>query len=87
VVRYTLICADSITIVSADDVTTLKKKVKSRTRRQSAYDVTPRLKSIPTARIKRHAAYGAVVVELAWVKSPFDGNVADFVDPTDKRGD
>jgi hypothetical protein len=83
VVRYTLICVDSITIISAGDT----EKQESLTRRQTAYDITPRLNIIPTARIKCRATNGAIVVELAWVKSPFDGNKADFLDPTDKRGD
>jgi len=84
VVRYTLTCADSITIVSASDT---EKTIESLTRRQSAYDVTPRLKLIPTARIKCHATNGAIVIELTRVKSPFNGNVTDFVDPSDERGD
>jgi hypothetical protein len=64
-----------------------KKKEQKLTRRRGAYDVTPRLDIIPTIRIKCRATDGAIVVEPAGVKSPFDGNGADLVDPTDECED
>jgi hypothetical protein len=86
VVRNTLSCADSVTFAMLSR-RHLKERQSNATWRQSAYDVTPRLQVILTARIKCHAANGAIVVELAWVKSPFDGNKADLVDPTNEGGD
>jgi len=81
VVKYTITCADSVMVISA----AYTKNVGGLTRRQGAYDVTPRLKLIPTAGIKCRTTNGAIVVELTWVQSPFRGNVAHFVDPPDER--